>query len=64
MANVPYSRELLNSACHQRAWHWYIGFLVSLENEYKTNIGVTNDDIVHNMRRLIELMRNDLKKTN
>lgn len=44
-------------------WHWYIGFLVSLENEYKTDIGVTNDDIVHNMRRLIKLMRNDLKKT-
>lgn len=45
-------------------WHWYIEFLVSLENEYKTNIGVTNDDIVHNMRKLIELMRKDLKKTN
>lgn len=43
VANVPYSRELLNSACNQRAWHWHIVFW-SHWREYKTNIGVTNDD--------------------
>ena len=45
-------------------WHWYIGFWVSIENEYNTDSGVNNDDIVHNMKKLIEVMKKDLMKTN
>ena len=43
-------------------WMWYLRFKVSLDNEYNTNIGITNDAIDNNMRMLVKSMREDLSK--
>lgn len=43
-------------------WNMYVVLNVSLDNEYNTNRGIVNEDIVNNMRELIKLMRKDLQK--
>lgn len=54
------NRNLLRIFASQKVWNSYVRFNVALHNEYYSDIGVTKEDIIYHINRLIAYMRKDL----